>query len=146
MLSKPTNRRSIATELVLLFTVAAALVLGCALGGLYWLVVRHAFTEDNEVLADRIRILRAELHEPDGLKTVVQELKSPLSAGTPAYWVRVLDRELRAQAQTPRMSKLLPVNVFPAPNGSTSESPKNYRTGDRMFSLVTITETINDQS
>jgi two-component system heavy metal sensor histidine kinase CusS len=145
MLSKPTNRRSIATELVLLFTVAAAIVLWCALGGLYWLVVRHAFTEDNEVLADRIRILRAEFHDPDGLKNVVQELKSPVSTAPPAYWVRVLDSGSNVAAEVPRMSKLLPADVFPQPNDSTALIPNDYRTDNRMFSLVTITESINGQ-
>jgi hypothetical protein len=75
MLSNPTKPRSIATELVLLFTIAATILLGCALGGFYWLVVRHAFTEDNAVLADKIRALQAELREPDGVKAIAQEVK-----------------------------------------------------------------------
>ena len=145
MLSKPTNRRSIATELVLLFTVAAAIVLGAALGGLYWLVVRHAFTEDNEVFADRIRLLRIELHDQDGLATVAQESKGALSAESPAYWLRILDRSSRIEAETPRMNKYLPTEVFPAPNESSFITPRDFRSGDRMFSLVTIPEIINNQ-
>ena len=143
MLSKRTNNRSIASELVLVFTVAAAIVLGCALGGLYWLVVRHAFTEDNEVLADRIRILRAGLQEPDGLRSVVQELTSPRAAEPAVYWVRVLGADARPEGETPRMSKLLPVGVFPAADGSPPSIPKDYHVGERLFSLVTISETIN---
>ena len=145
MLSKPTNRRSIATELVLLFTVTAAVVLGCALGSLYWLVVRHAFTEDNEVLADRIRILRAEVHESDGLRTAIQESRGTLSGESTAYWVRILNRDAGIEAETPRMNKVLPAEVFPRPNGSTATTPTDFHRGDRMFSLVAIPEIVNDQ-
>ena len=50
MFSKPTEPRSIASQLVLRFTPAAAFLLFCALGVLYWIVVRHAF----EVAFDRL--------------------------------------------------------------------------------------------
>jgi two-component system, OmpR family, heavy metal sensor histidine kinase CusS len=142
MFSRPSKPHSIAAELVLLFTVAAAIVLACALGGFYWLVVRHAFAEDNDVLADKIRVLRTELREPDGLKALREELKSP-RAGEPAiYWVRILDSESNIQAETPRMSEVLPVNVFSAP----SSVPKDYRRAHQLFSLVTADEPTDGRS
>ena len=61
MSSKPAEPRSIASQLVLLFTLAAAFLLSCGLGALYWIVVRHAFEEDNEVLADKVAAVRADL-------------------------------------------------------------------------------------
>ena len=51
MSSKRTEPRSIASQLVLLFTPAAALLLCCALGVLYWIVVRHGLEEDRAVRA-----------------------------------------------------------------------------------------------
>src|SRR5437868_1442182 len=102
MFSKPTSR-SIATQLVLLFTLAAAIVLGCALGGFYWLVLRHAFAEDNAVLADKIRALQTELREPEGLKALSEELSSRRSAEHSAYWVRVVDSESQLVTETPHM-------------------------------------------
>ncbi len=51
---RPFEARSIAAQLVLLFTLAATLLLCSGLGVLYWIVVRHAFEEDNEVLADKV--------------------------------------------------------------------------------------------
>ena len=59
-ISKP---RSIASQLILLFTLATVLLLVCGLGVFYSLVVRHAFAEDNAVLADKISALSADFHE-----------------------------------------------------------------------------------
>ena len=47
MFSKRPEPRSIASQLILLFTLAATLLLACGLGVFYWIVVRHAFAEDN---------------------------------------------------------------------------------------------------
>src|SRR6266571_2384637 len=52
--SKP---RSIASRLILFFTLATALLLVCGLGVFYSLVVRHALAEDNAVLGDKISAL-----------------------------------------------------------------------------------------
>jgi two-component system heavy metal sensor histidine kinase CusS len=142
MFLKRNKPRSIAAELVGLFTLAAALLLSCALGVFYWLVVQHAFAEDNAVLADKIRALRTELQEPDGLRTIDQELRSRHAGEPPAYWVRILDPEGRVLTDTPRMDQLLPANVFPLPQRSALpfQNPKNYRTHARLFSLVSLRE------
>ena len=148
MFLKRNKPRSIAAELVTLFTLAAALLLSCALGVFYWLVVQHAFAEDNAVLADKIRALRAELQEPDGLRTIDQELRSR-RAGEPAvYWVRILDPEGRVLTDTPRMDQLLPANVFPPPQRSTLsfQNPNSYRTRAHLLSLVSVTEDVHGQS
>jgi len=58
---KRVEPRSIAAQLILLFTLAAALLLACGLGVFYWIVVRHAFAEDNAVLADKVSALAADL-------------------------------------------------------------------------------------
>src|SRR6185437_6815361 len=60
MRNKP---RSITFQLILLFTVAAALLLACGLGVFYSIVVRHAFAEDNAVLADKMSALSVDLRE-----------------------------------------------------------------------------------
>src|SRR4051794_34303592 len=145
MLLKPTKPHSIATQLVLLFTLAAAILLGCALGGFYWLVIRHASAEDDAVLADKIRVVRAELREPDGLQALSAELNTRHAGESTAYWVRVLDRHSRVQTETPRMNAILPAAVFSAPEPSTILAPKNYLSARRLFSLVTVDELINGQ-
>lgn len=143
MPSKPAKPRSIAAQLILLFTLASAILFGCALGGFYWLVIRHAFSEDNAVLTDKLRALQAELREPGGLKTVDQELNSGRRRTEPAvYWVRILDQNSQVVGETSGMKKLVPIAAFPATQTSSSK-PFDYRVGDRLFSLASAQEPVD---
>src|SRR5438094_2396975 len=119
MFSKRTERRSIAWQLILLFTLATALLLASGLGVFYWLVVRHAFAEDNAVLADKISALSADLHE-SGPDIFAEELRGHRASEHSAYWIRMLDAEGRIYAETPGMSHLLPPEIFPPPQKSES--------------------------
>ncbi|MEN3368336.1 MAG: two-component system, OmpR family, heavy metal sensor histidine kinase CusS [Verrucomicrobiota bacterium] len=130
MFSKPAEPRSIASQLVLLFTLAAALLLCCGLGFLYWIVVRHAFEEDNAVLADRITELRAELNKPGGMAAISEELRTLQPGGRVAYWVRIIDFGGRTVAETPGMNLLLPPSIFPA------DAPQDYGTDGKLFSVT----------
>src|SRR6266699_6027475 len=86
--------RSIAFQLILLFTLAAALLLACGLGVFYSIVVRHAFAEDNAVLADKMSALSADLHE-NGAEAFAKELTARRVGEHPAYWIRMLNAEHR---------------------------------------------------
>src|SRR2546423_14699721 len=108
MSSRPAEPHSIASQLVLLFTLAAALLLCCGLGALYWIVVRHAFEEDNEVLADKVAAVRADLTAAGGPQVLSEELKNVRPGERAAYWVRVLDFSQRTLAETPGMNAHLP--------------------------------------
>src|SRR5262245_10611548 len=113
MFSKPAKPRSIASQLVILFTLAAALLLCSGLGVLYWIFVRHAYEEDRAVLADKISVLRADLNRTGDLRRLNEQL-SILHEGEHApFWVRVLDSQGKTVAETPGMSNLLPANIFP---------------------------------
>ncbi len=139
MSSKPTEPRSIATQLVILFTPAAVLLLGCGLGVLYWIVVRHALAEDRIVLVDKVLGIRADLRSAAGPGLVKQELKA-LQGTRTSYWVRLLDGSGGVIAETVGMGDLLPVALFPAGETTASaEMPmKDYQTGNKLFSLVAM--------
>src|SRR5437879_10002444 len=107
MFSKRPEPRSIASQLILLFTLAAAVLLACGLGVFYWIVVRHAFAEDNAVLADKVSALSADFNE-GGPKLFGDELKARHAGEHAPYWVRGLDSEGRTVAETPRMKELQP--------------------------------------
>jgi len=137
MSSRRAEPRSIASQLVLLFTLAAAFLLTCGLGALYWIVVRHAFEEDNEVLADKIAAVRADLTAASGPQVVSEELKNVRAGDRVSYWVRVLDSTNRTLAETPGMTALLPPTIFPSPQTKTAgRNPKDFRTDGRLFSLA----------
>src|SRR5437762_3945971 len=146
MFSKRTEPASIASQLVLLFTLAAAFLLSCGLGVFYWLVVQHAFEEDNAVLADKSSVLSADL-KAGGPKATDEELKSVRTGEHPVYSVRVVDSAGRTVTETLGMNRLLPPSIFPSPHISTSSTrnPKNYRVGGRLFSLLTTIEEANGQ-
>ena len=143
MSSKPA-KPSIASQLVLLFTPAAAFLLFCGLGVFYIMVVRHAFAEDNAVLADKLSALRVELKKPGGPQTLIDELRSVRLGERPVYWVRVIDSQNHTITETAGMDSILPIAVFQtAPNaGPSIPTPKNYRAGGKLFSLVSTVEPV----
>ena len=142
-----TRPRSIASQLVLLFTLAAALLLFCGLGAFYLIVVRHAFEEDNEFLADRVSALEKELSQSGGLGRLTARLQGLPENAVEAYWVRVINPNGEIIAETPQMSAFLPPSVFPSPTGTPSPfSPKNYRIGKKLFSAVAKSEQTDGQA
>src|SRR5213592_90541 len=147
MFSKHIESRSIASQLILLFTLATALLLASGLGVFYWLVVRNAFAEDNAVLADKISALSADLHE-SGPNIFAEELKGRHAGAPAAYWIRLLDSQGRTYAETTGMDRSLPPEIFPLPQKSESavRSLKDYRTGAKLFSLVALSEESGGQA
>ena len=147
MFSKRTERRSIAWQLILLFTVATSLLLASGLGVFYLLVVRHAFAEDNAVLADKISALSADLHE-SGPNIFAEELKGRHAGEQAAYFIRLLDSQGLTYAETPGMDRSLPPEIFPSPQKSASavRNVKDYRRGAKLFSVVALNEESGGQA
>src|SRR4051794_9252057 len=98
----PSNRaepRSIATQLVLLFTLAAALLLSCGLGVFYSIVIRHAYTEDNAVLADKVAAIVAEMQRIDSSSALIDQIQTPRKDEPRILYVRIFDRSNRLVAE-----------------------------------------------
>src|SRR3954463_13348869 len=148
MSSKPAEPRSITSQLVILFTLAAALLLTCGLGTLYWIVVRHAFEEDNEVLTDRLVAAQAELKTAGGLHVMSEELKVARSGDRATSWTRVLDSTDQIVAESPGMTALLPPQIFPKAENSSSARPRvtNLRRAGHLFSLITKAQETEGQT
>jgi len=147
MFSKRTERRSIAWQLILLFTVSTALLLACGLGVFYAIVLRHAFAEDNAVLADKVAALRADLHE-SGPHVFAEEVPVRRAGEHTAYWIRMLDSQGRTYAETSGMDRLLPPEIFPPAHKSESTlgGIKDYRSGAKLFSLAALKEENGEQT
>jgi two-component system, OmpR family, heavy metal sensor histidine kinase CusS len=146
MLSKPTEPRSIATQLVLLFTLCATLLLSCSLGLFYWIVVRHAVEEDNAVLADRIAAIRTELKQSDGLNALTQELKSRRTGEAAIYWIRIIGPDGSVITETPGMNRLLPISLFAPRPPAGAQTPTDYRNNGKLFSLLVQVETADGRN
>src|SRR5215469_17729023 len=111
-LSSLNKTRSIAFQLILLFTLAAGLLLACGLGIFYSIVVRHAHAEDNAVLADKMFTLSADLRE-NGPENFVEEVTAYRAGQHTPYWIRILDSQGHAVAETSEMDRLIPTRIFP---------------------------------
>ena len=133
--------RSIAFQLILLFTLAAGLLLACGLGIFYSIVVRHAFAEDNAVLADKMFALSADLRE-NGPEIFAEEVTAHRAGQHTPYWIRILDSQGRAIAETPQMDRLIPTQIFPAGRepAEAIRTRKDYRSAGKLFSLVAFNE------
>jgi two-component system heavy metal sensor histidine kinase CusS len=142
-----TEPLSIAAKLVLLFTLTATLLLSCGLGLFYWIVVRHAFAEDNTFLADKISSLSADF-KGGGPGTFGEEVRTRRAGEHVTYWIRLLDSGGRTATETPGMGRLIPPDVFPPAQESTSSvrNPKDYRAGAKLFSLVAVNEKTGGQT
>src|SRR4029434_3354992 len=139
--------RSIAFQLIVLFTVAAALLLAFGLGIFYSIVVRHAFAEDNAVLADKMFAVSTDLRE-NGPEVFAEELTAHRAGEHTPYWIRILDAHGHTFAETSGMERLIPRDVFPTPR-EPSDAIRNrhdYRTAAKLFSLVAFNEHFNDHS
>jgi two-component system heavy metal sensor histidine kinase CusS len=139
--------RSIAFQLIVLFTVAAALLLAFGLGIFYSIVVRHAFAEDNAVLADKMFAISTDLRE-NGAEVFAEELTAHRAGEHTPYWIRILDAQGRTIGETSGMDRLIPRDIFPTPR-EPSEAIRNrhdYRTAAKLFSLVAFNEHFNDHS
>jgi two-component system, OmpR family, heavy metal sensor histidine kinase CusS len=139
--------RSIAYQLIILFTLAAALLLACGLGVFYSIVVRHAFAEDNAVLADKMFALSADLRE-NGPEAFAKELRVQRVGEHMPYWIRMLNSQRRTVAETPGMTQLIPTQSFPPARepALALRNRKDYRTGTKLFSLVAFNEHSNGQT
>jgi two-component system heavy metal sensor histidine kinase CusS len=137
MFSKRPEPRSIASQLILLFTLAAALLLACGLGVFYWIVVRHAFAEDNVVLADKVDGLQTSFEQRGGLAAVAAEIDAAGSRQRAPFMVRVLDPAGATIGQTTGMETLLPANIFPPVASRETAAPSEHRVDGKLFALTT---------
>ncbi|MCA1659708.1 MAG: heavy metal sensor histidine kinase, partial [Verrucomicrobiaceae bacterium] len=143
MSSSRSSPRSIASRLVFFFTVAAALLLCCGFGILYFIVTGHAFAEDNEVLRDKVSALRGNLLTAGDASVLRGELNNPADGERVHYLVRVRRGDGEVDAETNRMTDLLPSEVFPSPK---QNAPIHFRTHGRLFALVSTTVDAGGQS
>src|SRR5262249_42358540 len=144
MTSHTGHARSIAGQLILLFTLAAALLLACGLGIFYSIVVRHAFAEDNAVLADKLSAVSTDLRE-NGPELFGEELADVRAGEHVAYLIRIIDSDGRTLAETPDMDRLTPTWIFPPATEAALalRTRRDYHSAAKLFSLVAFTENSN---
>ncbi len=143
----PRRSLSIALQLVLLFTVAAALLLVLAMGAAYWTVVQHGVHDNDRDLTEKLAAIRADIAADSGPESLSRALKI-IRAADKTYAVRVIDAASQVVAESPKMGGTLPREVFPTVVSVRGERPTtlNYRTPNgRFFALVTAASEVGGQ-
>ncbi len=138
---------SIALQLVLLFTVAAALLLVLAMGAAYWTVVQHGVHDNDRYLTEKLAAIRADIAADSGPESLNRALKI-IRAADKTYAVRVMDAAGHVVAESPKMSVTLPSEVFPTAISVRGERPTtlNYRTQTgKFFALVTAVSEVGNE-
>lgn len=143
----PTRSWSIALRLVLLFTVAAALLLVLAMGAAYWTVVQHVGHDNDRYITEKLAAIRADIAADSGPESLSRALKI-IRAADKTYAVRVMDAAGRVVAESPKMSVDLPSEIFPTTISVRGRRPTtlNYRTENgRFLALVTAVSEVDGQ-
>jgi two-component system heavy metal sensor histidine kinase CusS len=126
---------SLAGRLTAWYAGSSFAVVAVATGLLYWGLVANLDSEDDEELADKVRILRGVLRDrPDDLTGLRQQAEWGWAARQYAQvHVRVLDDQGRVLLETPGMGQALPPAAFPPPLGPDDEPTrggKDIRSGE----------------
>ncbi len=138
---------SITLRLVLLFTVAAALLLVLAMGAAYWTVVQHVVHDNDRYITEKLAAIRASIAADAGPESLSRELKI-IRAADKTYAVRVIDSAGRVVAESPRMNVTLPIEVFPKNISARGLRPVTitYQTrNNKTFALVTADAEVGGQ-
>jgi two-component system heavy metal sensor histidine kinase CusS len=111
------HRWTLATWLTVWYAGSAFLLILGATGFLYWALAANLDREDDEFLADRVRVLRALLRErPDDNAALFQAIGSEQAARPEAQiLVRIIGPDGSTLVETPQMSVELPPSDFPKP-------------------------------
>jgi two-component system heavy metal sensor histidine kinase CusS len=124
---------SLAARLTAWYAGSAFLLVLSATAYLYWAMIASLDREDDQLLAQKIHIIRRVLRErPNNAAALKQEVEWQRVGGQQiAIMVRVLDEGGRVVLETPGMHSELPPEAFPptAPHGREVESAsgKSYR-------------------
>ena len=107
--------------------------------------MRHAFEEDNSVLADKVDALQAYFQKGGGIDALVADFSATGRQKSRSFLVRVLDPSGAVIWQTPRMEELLPATIFPRPSSREMAMPVEHRSGSKSFALTTRHASRNGQ-
>ncbi len=108
---------SLAGRLTAWYAASAFALVLLSTGLLYWGLVANLDHEDDEELTDKVRVLRAVLHDrPDDLRALREQVEWGWAARQYGQvHVRLLDERGTTLLETPGMGEPLPPGAFPSP-------------------------------
>ncbi len=117
--SRATRTWSLAARLATWYVVSAFALVLVVSGGLYWALLAGMRSADDEILIDKVHVLRSLLSAPHPDRAIIeQEIGEDANAPRRIY-LRVLALDGTVLYQSPHMATDLPPAVFPrTPNGN----------------------------
>lgn len=127
------NYNSIGIRLAILYTLSASILLIGVTAFLYEELADNLLEEDKQFLAEKVYIIQNILKKGENVSTLLeQEVRRGIIAEKVkpyyAYFSRILQSGNNAITETPGMSGVLPVTIFPAPIDITQHSNLAERT------------------
>jgi two-component system heavy metal sensor histidine kinase CusS len=115
---------SIATRLMVLYTLTSTALLLVAMGTIYLALVQHIDDEDISFLSDHMREIRVELRGGSrGVAEIVKEFAPPSDLQPSGHFIRILNQRGEILAEMSGMEEQLPVEVFP--EASREDEPQS---------------------
>lgn len=125
----PSRSWSITMRLTVLYSLATLLVLLATLGYSHWVMVTNFRDASMRMLADELQEVRVLLRDhPDEPKAVEAEVvwEDP-AEGKYRHYLRVLDASGQLLVETPEMSTIAPMSIFPSPVGVNEDGLQGMR-------------------
>ncbi len=132
---------SLAARLTAWNTASGFALVLAATGYLYWASVSNLDREDDQLLGDRVRVLRAVmLNRPGDADALRQEVAEEWEAHQRTQvHMRILDADGRIVVESPGMSRLLPAAAFPAPAAEPASGADVAADGGESFRVLAVT-------
>jgi two-component system heavy metal sensor histidine kinase CusS len=138
---------SITFRLVLLFTTGAAGLVLVAMLAAYSVVIQHADHDNDRHLTDKLAALQADMAADSDLASFDRELKT-IRAADKTYAARALDSAGHVVAESPKMRKALPIEIFPKVLSVPQQRPATeiyHARNGKTFALVTAVANVGGQ-
>ena len=104
-------------------------------------MIQHVDHDNDRYLTDKLAAIKADMAADSGPGSLDRELKT-IRAADKAYAVRVLDSAGNVVAESPKMRKVLPIEIFPKAFSVPGQRPATeiyYARNRKTFALVTAT-------
>jgi two-component system heavy metal sensor histidine kinase CusS len=141
--SAPTGRPwSLATRLTAWYAGSAFLLVLAVTAYLYWAMLSTVDREDDALLADKVRVVRAVLlQRPGDTAAIRQAVEDTWDARqNEKTYVRILDGDGRVLVESPGLERTLPPTLFPRPSGELGRGTDVPAEGGRVYRVVAVRE------
>jgi two-component system heavy metal sensor histidine kinase CusS len=137
--ARPARPWSLAARLTAWYAGSAFALIVAATGYLYWSSVSNLDREDDHLLGDRVRELRAVMvKRPGDVDALRQEVEEEWEANERRIHMRILNEHSEILIETPAMGQLLPPSSFPTPAAEPAQGVDVESAKGGLFRVLAV--------